>query len=79
MVINVVISIGTIIHLQIKEDMFEFLCSGGNDTEASSLYCSRSSCTLRSGDSIKIDSSIEETLSQLLTVYCLNLGNRKKN
>ena len=58
MVRNVVISIGTLIHLQIKEEMFEFLCSSGNDTEASSLYCSRSSCTLHSGDSI--DSSMEE-------------------
>ena len=57
MVINVVISIGTLIHLQIKEEMFEFLCSSSDNTEASS-YCSRSSCTLHSGDSI--DSSIEE-------------------
>ena len=58
MVINVVISIGTLIYWQIKEEMFEFLCSSGNDTEASSSYCSRSSCTLCSGYSI--DSSIEE-------------------
>ena len=39
--------------------MFEFLCSSGDDTEASSSYCSMSSCTLDSNASI--DSSIEDS------------------
>ena len=57
-VMNVGINIGALIHFQIKEEMFEFLCSSGDDIEAPSSYCSRSSCTLDSNASI--DSSIED-------------------
>ena len=56
-VMNVGKNLGTLICFQIKEEMFEFLCSSADNTEESS-YCSRSSCTLDSNASI--DSSIED-------------------
>ena len=54
--------------------MFEFLCSSGDNTEESS-YCSKSNAHLKVMLAYIV--ALKITQSQLQTVYCLKLGNRK--